>query len=649
MEHKRLEPIDRERSSPSFPTLGDPMLRRLVDRLPDPVFVKDRQHRWVYLNDACCDFIGYSRDELIGHSDYEFFPGDQADVFWARDNHVFDTGECDNNVEDFTDAQGVLHTIATRKSLICLEDGTPVLVGVIHDVTHVRERQKSWETALRAAREQIASLIDSAPVTIATIDRTGRLTMLRGKLPITLHPDLFVGSNAFEIIEPFPKLTHALRLALDGERASVVHEHQDYAFEIQFAPTLNVDGDRTGCIVAIHDITERQRLQRRLAQTDKMESMGRLARGVAHDFNNLLTIIQSALDMVEISARNGIASQGSKSLRTIRDAADRAARLTRQLLSFAKENVVRLEKVDLNAVIEDMKDLLYRMMGKDIDLKLDIDDEALWVHVDPAQIEQVLLNLCINAAEAMPEGGSLRIGTRRSAALFGRGDQPPVDGAEIEVSDDGVGMSDQTLAHIFEPLFTTREDGTGIGLSTCHAIISELGGRIEVESRVGEGSTFRLLLPLVSEDQEAEDLKQVPFGLTIARPTVLLVEDDATLRTTVSSCLEEMGFSVIAAEHGLAAKEVVETGTRVDVVVTDVVMPRMSGPQFVSWLAGRVPSIFVTGYANDVLIRHGLADPDTDFLHKPYTLSQLHRKITDVLARSGQSVTELVRQGLSAL
>ena len=289
------------------------------------------------------------------------------------------------------------------------------------------------------------------------------------------------------------------------------------------------------------------------------------------------------------------------------------------------------------------------MMGKDIDLKLDIDDEALWVHVDPAQIEQVLLNLCINAAEAMPEGGSLRIGTRRSAALFGRGDQPPVDGAEIEVSDDGVGMSDQTLAHIFEPLFTTREDGTGIGLSTCHAIISELGGRIEVESRVGEGSTFRLLLPLVSEDQEAEDLKQVPFGLTSARPTVLLVEDDATLRTTVSSCLEEMGFSVIAAEHGLAAKEVVETGTRVDVVVTDVVMPRMSGPQFVSWLAGRIPSIFVTGYANDVLIRHGLADPDTDFLHKPYTLSQLHRKITDVLARSGQSVTELVRQGLSAL
>lgn len=632
-----------ERNEQSDPALGssldDSIVRTLMDRLPDPVFVKDRNHRWIYLNDACCRFIGYSREELLGQSDYEFFPREQADVFWDRDNHVFESGHCDHNIEEFTDAQGVLHTIATRKSVVSLNGSAPVLVGVIRDVTHVRERQKDWETALHAAREQIDSLLGTTPVTIATLDRTGRIKMIRGKMPDELHHDLIAGTNAFDIVRPFPKLMHALQQALAGERVHVVHEKGEYAYEVEFAPTLNAEGDRTGAIVVAHDITDRQRLHRRLIQTDKMESMGRLARGVAHDFNNLLTIVQSGLDMVEISARAGLESQRTQSLKTIRDAADRAARLTRQLLSFAKEEVVRLEKVDLNALIDDMEELLGRVVGGETRLVLETSDQKHVVRVDPAQIEQVMLNLCINAAEAMPDGGALRVSTHEVSPGDSSGG---VSGkrVEIRVTDDGIGMSEETLLHIFEPLFTTRKDGTGIGLSTCHSIITELGGQIEVQSALGEGTTFRVLLPLLEEPELVPARDEPPPTVVTVKPTVLFVEDDATLRRTVSSCLEEMGFSVITSENGFAAKEVIESGARVDVVVTDVVMPRMSGPQFVSWLEGRAPSIFVTGYANDVLIRHGLADPRTDFLHKPYTLAQLQRKITEVLARSGQAMAE---------
>ncbi len=626
--------------SATVPKLDDSLVRTLMDRLPDPVFIKDRSHRWIYLNDACCRFIGYTREKLLGQSDYAFFPREQADVFWERDNHVFESGQCDHNIEEFTDASGVLHTISTRKSVVSLDGSAPVLVGVIRDVTHVRERQKDWETALHSAREQIDSLLGTAPVTIATLDRTGRVKMIRGKMPVQLHPDLIAGTNAFDIVRPFPKLTHALQQALVGERVHVVHEKGEYAYEVKFAPTLNADGDRTGAIVVAHDITDRQRLHRRLAQTDKMESMGRLARGVAHDFNNLLTIVQSGLDMVEIATRAGLQTQRDQSLKTIRDAADRAARLTRQLLSFAKEEVVRLEKVDLNALIDDMEELLRRVVGAEIRLVLETSDETHCVRVDPAQIEQVMLNLCINAAEAMPDGGCLRVSTHAGSFGSRTGSGLPRKEVEIRVIDDGIGMSDETLRHIFEPLFTTRKDGTGIGLSTCHSIVAELGGTIDVQSALGEGTTFRILLPLVEEAQAMPATNEIPRTVITAKPTVLFVEDDATLRRTVSSCLEEMGFSVLTSDNGLAAKEVIESGARVDIVVTDVVMPRMSGPQFVAWLEGRLPSIFVTGYANDVLIRHGLADPKTDFLHKPYTLAQLQRKITEVLARSAQVVDE---------
>jgi PAS domain S-box-containing protein len=602
----------------------------LVDCLPDPVFVKDRGHRWVYLNDACCDFIGYPRRELIGKSDYEFFPKEQADVFWQRDNHVFETGKCDHNVEGFTDASGVLHTIATRKSLVRLADGTPVLVGVIRDVTHVYERQREWERALHAAREQLNSVIDLAPVAIITFDKDGCIQMVRGRPVPRELADSFLHQSILEVSRSSATFRDAVCRVLDGDKVNIVEEIGGQIFEVQFVPASDGDDALSGGIAVAHDITERHALEKRLSQTEKVESMGRLARGVAHDFNNLLTIIQSALDLAQLSVGRKRPANSEKPLKVIRDAADRAARLTRQLLAFAKEQVVRLEAVNLNVLISEMEYLLRRVVGDDVDLRIELCDDEAWVRVDAGQIEQVLLNLCVNAREAMPDGGELRIET----SLTNRGDPELASFVEIRVSDTGIGMDKETLEMIFEPLFTTREHGMGIGLSTCHAIITRMNGKIGVESKVGKGTTFRVFLPYLDEAQEVVAAPNQRVEAAQAKATVLLVEDDGILRSTVAAGLEELGYRVIASENGETAKETVETGVAIDIIVTDVVMPKMSGPQFVAWVDGRIPSIFVTGYADDVLIRHGLADREMDFLHKPYTLMQLHEKISEVLGRS---------------
>ncbi len=608
----------------------DEDIRSLVDCLPDPVFVKDRRHRWVYLNDACCDFIGYPRRELIGKSDHEFFPKEQADVFWQRDNHVFETGRCDHNVEEFTDARGVLHTIATRKSLVRLADGTPVLVGVIRDLTDVYERQRESERALHVAREQLNSVIDSAPVAIITFDKDGCIEMVRGRPVPRELADSFLHESILEVSKSFPTFRDAVCRVLDGDKVNIVEEIGGQIFEVQLVPAFDANDALSGGIAVAHEITERHALEKRLTRTEKVESMGRLARGVAHDFNNLLTIIQSALDLEQLSVGIRGAAKNEKPLKVIRDAADRAARLTRQLLAFAKEQVVRLEVVDLNVLISEMEYLLRRVVGEDVDLCIELCDEEAWVRVDTGQIEQVLLNLCVNASEAMPDGGELRIETSRTSS----GDSELAPFVEIRVSDAGIGMDDETLERIFEPLFTTREQGTGIGLSTCHAIITRLNGTIGVESKLGEGTTFRVFLPYLDEAQEEIAAPEGSAQATRAKATVLLVEDDGILRSTVAAGLEELGYRVIANENGETARETVETGNEIDIIVTDVVMPKMSGPQFVAWVDGRIPSIFVTGYADDVLIRHGLADPKTDFLQKPYKLMQLHEKISEVLGRS---------------
>ncbi|MEZ4287571.1 MAG: ATP-binding protein [Polyangiales bacterium] len=611
-------------------------LVQILDTVPEPIFVKDEQHRWVYMNDAFVEKIGYSRDTLLGKSDYEFFPKAQADVFWERDNRVFSTGIVDTNVEQARDASGIVHTIATRKSLVQFADGTRVLVGAIQDITDFVEEQERKDAELQRTHEQLVGIVRHGPVSIATYDKAGVIATAFGFESGSILTEVAVGKNLVECFASWPQSLSAIDRASKGNKALTVLERGERWFELQIVPQ-GARGESAGGLLLVQEITERYALQKRLAETDRLDALGQLARGVAHDFNGLLTVISSAAELAKTHIRTDHAQNASRCLEIVQDAVDKSTRLTRQLLSFSKEQVIRFEPVDFNQLLLNVQDLLQRALGDSIQFVLTLYPKPVVCMVDASQIEQVLLNLCFNSSHAMPDGGTLEIQTAinsdmNSSSVFPKSNQFGL----IRVSDTGSGIPADIVDKIFEPLFSTKRAGTGIGLSTCRNIVRQHGGTISVRSEIGKGSEFLIHLPLHGGFASVTTAKsnRKANEVTQGQSTVLLVEDDEMLRETISLGLEERGFIVRSAANGHEAVTLVESDPSIEIVITDVVMPQMSGPELIKWLGGRLPSIFVTGYADDVVTRSGLSSAEINYLAKPYNVSALASKITEVLDRA---------------
>lgn len=372
------------------------------------------------------------------------------------------------------------------------------------------------------------------------------------------------------------------------------------------------------------DITERKQLDQDLLQAQKIESIGRLAGGVAHDFNNLLTVILGA---AEIAAQRQIAdSETARALESIQEAADRAATLTAQLLAFARKQRIVRQAVDLQAVVDDTEPMLRRLIGEQIELVIESRGEGLVIEADPVQMQQILVNLALNARDAMPHGGKLEIATARS---------PGTDGERVTltVRDTGLGMDPGTLAHLFEPFFTTKEvgRGTGLGLATCYGIVKQSGGHIDVESSPSKGSAFqisfpRALRPVDSKQQPESTPWRAPSGLAV---TVLLAEDESMVREFAVTVLRASGFNVLAARDGREAIELAgRSGTPIDLVVTDLVMPGIGGKALADHLRALQPDLkvlFVSGYAPEGIENaDGIGAP---LLTKPFTAAQLIHRI----------------------
>jgi signal transduction histidine kinase len=460
-----------------------------------------------------------------------------------------------------------------------------------------------------------------------------------------------IGQSLFSFVFPEDIPLFEQRIAsLQRGEASVAEErfrHRGGAEVPALAsstPILDRSGQFKGAFVMLIDITaqkrdqaEREALRQQLEQAQKLESLGRLAGGVAHDFNNLLTVINGYSDLLIKDLSEGDPQR--QVMEEIRDAGERAAVLTKQLLTFGRRQIGQPRPLELNAVIAGAERMLQRLIGEDILLETDLDPALDPVMADPGQINQVLLNLSLNARDAMPDGGRLVLATAN--VRFDAENTPPgcQPGAYVRltVADTGTGIDDETMRHLFEPFFTTKPSGhgTGLGLASVYAIVQQGRGSIRVHNEPGKGCRFEIHLPRTEGSVEpvsssALELPQRRQGLT-----VLVVEDQGGVRRLVSHALRACGYHVLEAASGdeaLRLAEAVEGGCQL--AVTDVVMPGMSGKTLAEELHARWPDIkvlFMSGYPNEVILRHGVMDSAVNYLGKPFTPAELAAKVREVM------------------
>jgi PAS domain S-box-containing protein len=394
-------------------------------------------------------------------------------------------------------------------------------------------------------------------------------------------------------------------------------------------------------LLVLHDLTDQRMLERQFLQAQKMEPLGRLAGGIAHDFNNLLTAIGGYAEfLADEFAEN---DPRLREVDEIRKAADRAAGLTRQLLAFSRKQVLNLSPLDLNAVVSNMDRMLRRLIGEDVKLTTELSPDLRPAHADSGQVEQVIINLAVNARDAMPNGGHLRLET--ATVTLSVNDVPPESDLHpgeyvmLAVSDTGVGMSAQTKAHLFEPFYTTKDRGrgTGLGLSTVYGIVKQCGGHVTVSSEVDRGTTFCIYLPIAQQPVEVADETRAPVAVSGGSETILVVEDDPSVLRLTSEALARRGYRVLTANGWLEALDLVSRSTQaIDLVLTDIIMPGMGGRvlgERIRLLRPQVRVLYMSGYPDDTFGDAAGAgrQPVMSLLEKPFTAERLAVKIRETL------------------
>ena len=501
----------------------------------------------------------------------------------------------------------------------------------------------------RGARDFLRSIAEHSPAGIVTTDVRGRITYWspRAEELLGYRADEMLGRPVAGLQRGGREAARALMRRLRAEDRIREHEAEILArdgrwVECRFSLALLRDsaGAVIGTLAILEDTSERKRLEAQLRQAQKMEAIGRLAGGIAHDFNNLLAVIMGHSDLIKGVLRKGDAL--AHDVEQIRRASERAATLTRQLLAFSRRQFLQTQVIDVNTLVGNLATMLRRLIGEDVQLELRLDPDAGRVSADPGQLEQVVMNLMVNARDAMPQGGRVILETAPAvldqAFVVAHPGSTPGAHVRLSIHDTGGGMGPDVLSHLFEPFFTTKEPGrgTGLGLSTVYGIVKQHRGYIDVQSEPGRGSTFGVYLPRV-DTKSAPSERPVPRERLTpgGRETVLFVEDEVALRDLMHRVLAKGGYTVLAAGDGLEALALVEAHPgRVDLVVTDVVMPRMSGPELASRIRARDPRVrllYVSGYTADQLRPQTDLGADATLLPKPFTSDGLLRKVREVL------------------
>jgi two-component system cell cycle sensor histidine kinase/response regulator CckA len=517
-------------------------------------------------------------------------------------------------------------------------------------------RQVRLEHELADSETRLASVIDSAMDAIITIDADNRVTlfnhaaekMFRCSAAEALGQPIisFLTASASEG-PPFPRPFG--ESGRSSERTDCKGKRADgEQFPVEASISYARVGGQKICTIIARDVTERKRMERALReskeqflQAQKMEAVGRLAGGVAHDFNNLLTVITGFCDI--LLRTHALQDPSRVLVEEIQKAGERAALLTRQLLAFGRKQMLLPQVLSFNVVVADMDRMLRRIIGEDVELTTVLGPGLGSVLADKGQIGQVILNLVVNARDAMPRGGKLTIETADvffdQAYVATHPDVRVGPHVMLAVADTGVGMSEEVRAHVFEPFFTTKEvgKGSGLGLATVFGIVKQSGGHIAVYSEPGHGTTFKIYFPMVGE-KTREIVAEVPVSdVPLGQETILLVEDADPVRALAREVLQKCGYTIMEARHGRDALRLAEhfAGT-IDLLLTDVVMPQMGGPELANTLRAQRPNtrvMYMSGYTDDAIFRHGLLEGETAFIQKPFAMEALARKVREVLDR----------------
>jgi PAS domain S-box-containing protein len=644
-------------SSPSAKTMAEVLLSaKLLEALPDAVVAVDRDGTIVQANSQAQELFGYERDELVGQKVEMLVP----DSYRRQHHHHRETfaqtpktrrmgAELDlygrrRNGSEFP-VEISLSPVSTEKGMLVL--------SAIRDISDrkriAEELRRATEELHRRTTEQLgeyrsrlASIIDSSEDAILSKDLNGIITSwnkgaerIYGYSPeevVGKHISLLTPSDRpDEISEILQKIARgestehyeSVRVTKDGRHLSV---------SISVSPLRNAAGEIVGASAIARDITAQKRTEGQLRQSQKMEAIGRLAGGVAHDFNNILGIINACSEFLR--DRIDPASEPAVYVENIKKAIERGRSLTKQMMAFSRTSAVQPRILDLNERLREISKLLRPLLGDDIEILIVPRSPTAVVEMDPGQLDQIVVNLAVNARDAMPRGGKfiLETGTVRFDEGFAEQRQEMAAGKYVllALSDTGSGMDEATMSRIFEPFFTTKEagKGTGLGLATVYGIVKQSGGRILVYSEPGQGTTFKIYLPSaehkigIASKPEAETVSLKRKGATI-----LLVEDDEIMRGLTRKLLEENGYIVVEADDGKSALEWVESHPEpIDLLLTDVVMRRMSGPELVERLAASRPKlkvVYMSGYTGELMANRDVLKAGVTLLEKPFSRTAL--------------------------
>jgi two-component system, cell cycle sensor histidine kinase and response regulator CckA len=639
-ERKRAEKALRE---------SEERFRNLFENAKDVLFTCDLSGNFSSLNRAGELLMEYSREEAVGMNFAEVVAPEHRDIVRNMLNRkAAGDSATTYELEVITKSRRrVLFEISSRS---IYRDGK--VVGVQGSARDITER-KSAEEALRKSEEQYRILFESNPLPMWVFDLETLAPLALNEAAVRHYGFTREAFLLLTLKDLHPSVQEAEAISNRLHEIEGLSDLGEWRHRTAVGTIINVvitanvtqfSHRRAGVILA-QDITERKRAedalqssQLQLQQSQKLEAIGQLAGGVAHDFNNLLTAI---IGYTDLSLRR-MASDHSlrRNLEEIKKAAERAASLTRQLLAFSRKQILEPKILDLNLVVTDMHKMLQRLIGEDIKLSTNLATPLGKVKADPGQVQQIIMNLIVNARDAMPRGGIATIETGNvkldESYALGRATVQPGEYVMLAISDTGEGMDDHTLARIFEPFFTTKEagKGTGLGLSTVYGIVKQSGGYISAYSELGAGTVFKVYLPRISGNQIA--LKAPPTKTDVrGTETILLVEDETVVRRMARIILESAGYRVMEATGAAEALAVFENhGDEIQLLVTDVIMPDMSGrvlAEKIRLAHPDLPVLYMSGYTDDAIVRHGLLSDGLKFLQKPFTSEALKLKVRDVL------------------
>lgn len=631
--------------------------QKVLEQAPDAVLVAavgtERSGPTVaYVNAAFTQLTGYAPQEVQGKS-LRFLDSPHTRRSLHRELQQVMDSAAPSRWRDFYQRQGGEEFLA-ETAVAPMRDPAG---HVTHWVAVLRDVTAMWqvEEALRQNERLLQHIADTLPAILFIYELgAGSLSFVsrevqtlighsphaltHGEIPPEqlLHP-----GDRPQVEQQMLQLRRAPEGALVETECRALHRNGDWRWLLLRTTVFDrlPDGSARQLVGVAVDVTESRRLREQLAQSSKLESLGRLAGGIAHDFNNLLTVIQSYAEIMHAALPPDHPVRAH--VEPIVRAAEQASQLTSQMLAFARRRIISPQVLAMNDLVQETEQFLRRLLPENIVLDTSLQPDLWQVYADPTQLEQVLLNLTLNARDAMPAGGRLTIETANvvldESYAARHAEVKPGEYVMLAVSDTGIGMDERTLARVFEPFFTTKEagKGTGLGLSTCYGIVKQAGGSIWVYSEPDEGTTFKVYLPRAGGTPAALPAPLDPVRPTGGDETVLIVEDNEAVREVAVAALQAQGYRVLQATDGEQALALVQhIQEEIHLLVTDVVMPGMSGAVLATGLRERIPALkvlYTSGYTENVIVHHGVLEEGIAFLPKPYRPSDLARRVREVL------------------